>query len=262
MNTIFDLDGLSCELIVTADGSYSLRYALSDQELTEPMHSSKGAWAETLEIYEPAMRRSLLSIALSSQQTWTVSSVGLGLGYNELLSAGWAFCMKLPPSSFRLDSYESQPQLIKAFVEFCTKEKHPSSNSDALHPVYADILNRISEHLNIEREAFEKYLAELLIFNRLQFHGGLNLIDLLSLTKAFTPSQCILFDAFSPTSSPDLWEPLFLEKMIARLSAPQCIFVSYASRTVLKNALRTARFTLETRNGFAGKRESTCAVRV
>jgi tRNA U34 5-methylaminomethyl-2-thiouridine-forming methyltransferase MnmC len=58
-----------------------------------------------------------------------------------------------------------------------------------------------------------------------------------------------------------LWNQDLLEAMIEFLAGPKCVFASYASRTVLKKALKKFGFKLEKRAGFAGKREATFAVR-
>ena len=81
----------------------------------------------------------------------------------------------------------------------------------------------------------------------------------------------ILYDAYSPASSPELWQSDFLESFLANHVSHMsnishggtrtAVFASYASRTSLKQSLRKQGFILEKRKGFGSKRECTLAYR-
>ncbi|MEY3902225.1 MAG: hypothetical protein RL189_1531 [Pseudomonadota bacterium] len=261
----FQLNHLCCQLLETADGSYSLRVGKQQHTLSEPMHSSKGAWSETFAIYLPALDCSLpprtrSSAFIDSNQLWSIASVGLGLGYNEILAAGLALKESLSADRLYIESYEEHQELADSF-------RHHFSNRPSLrenHPlgsVYADICRRTAEHFALSETTLHKFINQLLIEQRIILKSRLNTETLIATNAPREKFNCILFDAFSPSSSPDLWEAHLLESMVASLPAKNCVFASYASRTVLKKILRTAGFVIHKRTGFAGKRESTFAVR-
>jgi tRNA U34 5-methylaminomethyl-2-thiouridine-forming methyltransferase MnmC len=72
-------------------------------------------------------------------------------------------------------------------------------------------------------------------------------------------THCLLFDAFSAKTSPDLWTEEFLVEFFNKATAGDALISTYASRTALKNALKRAGFLVEVREGFKGKRNSTLA---
>ncbi|MEN9825451.1 MAG: hypothetical protein RI953_1196 [Pseudomonadota bacterium] len=254
----FQIRELHCQLLETSDGSFSLRYSADHNQMTEPMHSSKGAWSETLEIYEPALKASLLFLGPS--QKWQVASIGLGLGYNEILAAGVAMAHRIEPEKISIVSFESRPELIEVFKTYF-ENAPPPDECCFLEDVYADIVQRTAELLNLEQQQLRAFICSLISHNQLELRESLNLKSLQHLSSSPQLRGCILFDAFSPSSSPDLWNQDLLEAMIEFLAGPKCVFASYASRTVLKKALKKFGFKLEKRAGFAGKREATFAVR-
>ncbi|NBW80528.1 hypothetical protein EBR21_02130 [bacterium] len=254
----FQLGEIFCQLLETSDGSFSLRYSTDRNEMTEPMHSSKGAWSETLEIYEPALKGSL--DFHESKETWRVASIGLGLGYNEILAAGVAMASGIEPDKISIVSFESRPELMRAFSRYF-QNSEASTKSCFLDKVYADIVRRTSDLLNLQHQKLQTYIGRLICHKHLELHESLSKNALQTLSTSIEPCGCVLFDAFSPSSSPDLWNEELLETMIGILAGPKCIFASYASRTVLKKMLRRFGFVLQRRSGFAGKREATFAVR-
>ncbi len=254
----FKLGRLHCKILTTADGSASLCYGDSFETLTEPMHSSKGAWSETLSIYEPALRRSFEFIS-DDVPIWRIASIGLGLGYNEILSVGLAMQKGLTPENLIISSFESREELRTAFKDYF---QHPSSVSDTspISSVYLDILKRVAAFCEIDASSLSARVSALMQTSRLIINGPVTLQSLRE-TQQNQSKGCILFDAFSPASSPDLWTEDILAALTDSLAASRCVFASYASRTVLKRVLKMKGFQLEKRIGFAGKRESTLAIR-
>lgn len=256
----FTLDDLECCLIETADGSDSLLYrTIAATEWTEPMHSSKGAWSETLFVYEPALRESLGRI--KNDETWCVASIGLGLGYNELICAALALKANLPSRQLKLISFESQMALRNAFVEVFGRH-HSKNLPQALLNAYERATSFICDFVGIPTTNFRTYVSELLTLNSLELQGAFDDASIFTGTHVNNLHGCVLFDAFSPESSPDLWTPDILMHLVDSLCGKNCIFASYASRTVLKKILRERGFTLEKFPGFAGKRERTYARRL
>lgn len=261
----FSLNQLTCQLLETADGSYSLRVGTQQHNLSEPMHSSKGAWSETVAIYLPALEHSLptrvcTAAGVESGQLWTIASVGLGLGYNEIMAAGLALKESLSAHQLYIESYEEYWELADSFRRhFIGTQRLPKDHP--LSTVYADTCRRTAKLFGISETTLHKFINQLLIEGRIILNSRLDTKTLNVTDASREKFGCILFDAFSPASSPDLWEAHLLESMVTSMPAQTCVFASYASRTVLKKILRTAGFVIHKRTGFAGKRESTFAVR-
>ena len=72
--------------------------------------------------------------------------------------------------------------------------------------------------------------------------------------------DCVLYDAFSSKSTPELWSEDFLSSFLDGLGE-DCVFTTYASTGALKRALKKIDFQIVPRKGFLGRRESTLAVR-
>ncbi|MEY2987473.1 MAG: hypothetical protein RJB13_994 [Pseudomonadota bacterium] len=257
----FQLGHLACSLLKTADGSYSLRYksGCSDNApWTEPMHSSKGAWSETLHVYFPAL---LESMALPQKtEPWKVASVGLGLGYNEILCSALGMKFGLRSDQLKVYSFESEQPLQSSFLTFF-KDSEKVSLPPALKFAYQNICDLVCSHLQLSQFELQSYITQLVDCGSLELHGRLDTEHFDRPEKNLFQSHCVLFDAFSPDSSPLLWKVELLESIVTELCAPSCRFVSYASRTALKRVLVSKGFQLSKTSGFAGKRECTFALR-
>lgn len=252
------LDGLECRVLETLDGSFSLQYRREDNSWTEPMHSSKGAWSESLFIYAPALQESMLM--RSPQESWSVASVGLGLGYLEILTAGLALQSGRKALETKITSFESRSQLRFSFLQFL-ESSAPSNTQISLDFVYDDIVRRVAQHVSAEPRILKEHLQSMWKMGSLCFKEDLAQ-ELMASEGKQAEHSCLLFDAFSPDSSPDVWEENLLDGMMMNLCASNCIVVSYASRTVLKRVLKRNGFQLKKTEGFSGKRESTFARRV
>lgn len=71
----------------------------------------------------------------------------------------------------------------------------------------------------------------------------------------------VFFDAFAPSSQPELWESPVLEKIYEAM-APGGIFVTYCAKGVVKRTLRAIGFQVEGIPGPPGKREMTRATKL
>lgn len=260
----FQLGDLHCSLLKTGDGSYSLRYQSLQSNIpfwTEPMHSSQGAWSETLFVYSPALHDSLHNV--SATEVWNVTSIGLGLGYNELLCAALALNNKRPVDKVKLHSYESEAALKRAFRLYFSQAGDASKSDlpEEMVCAYQHTLDLVCETHSLPESAFRPYVRELLESRALEMHSAVSWEQLQKQQPAREPSHCLLFDAFSPESSPELWTESTLHALIGAYCGPACVFASYASRTSLKRALKAHGFKLLKSRGYAGKRERTFATR-
>lgn len=264
----------------TADESFTLALAPD----SERMHSKAGALAESLAIYSPAIEWVFQNArGSSSAPVPPVSflSVGLGLGYNEILIAAHALKHNRT-DDFVLESRELDANLIGYFKAWLTKDvPHSCLPPDPFLQAYCDICSKVAAIFNCSSQALYDSLALALRQGRLRLEGALT-----PDSQFVSQHQAILFDAFSQDTSPDVWHEAclghLLESGAAKPAAaggqtmaaerpetyqglqhrlPACIFVSYAARSHLKRCLAQHGFTTVKKQGFAGKRESTWAVR-
>lgn len=224
--------------ITTEDGSPSL----SLPPTWEPMHSLEGAFSETLYIYQPTVEA-----ALKNAIKPVFLSVGLGLGYNEILIA--CETLQHKRKELKIYSYESENFLIYNFMNWI---KGQPSESDLLE-VYDRILQRFSECYKLPTSAIKMTLLEWLETNQLKLNNSL------SEETTLVPANAILFDAFSSKTTASLWTQDFLNYFFTQSTGDPCYLSTYACTGELKRTLEKYGFEVEKRKGFGKKRQSTFA---
>lgn len=222
----------------TEDGSPTLRLPPT----WEPMHALDGAYTETLYIYRPTVEQ-----ALKNASPARILSIGLGLGYNEILVAAEA--LKANVDAVFVDSYESVPELRDYFCQWV--EGHTSP----LHEIYNSIAALYSQTYDLPVDILRSFLS-----GKLK-SGEWKVLDAITPSTRFEKSQGILFDAFSSKSSPELWDESFLNNFVEMAAGHPCFLSTYASKGILHRTLRDHGFVTEKRAGFGKKRESTFAQR-
>ena len=70
----------------------------------------------------------------------------------------------------------------------------------------------------------------------------------------------VYFDAFAPTSQPELWEKEMMQKMFDALK-PEGVLTTYCAKGVVKRTLKAVGFEVESLQGPPGKREMTRALK-
>jgi tRNA U34 5-methylaminomethyl-2-thiouridine-forming methyltransferase MnmC len=232
------------EVILTADGSPSLRIA-DDTGYVEKMHHSGGALSESLYIYGDALEEVL-------QRRWPlrVISVGLGLGYNEMIVAAKAIQNQIAADQAALFSFEIEPVLVTELAAWL------NGQSCEFAPLYEKILKLLAEQTAIEPQAIFAWLKEAHLRETWQIRKSFP-----EDAQGVSRVSCIFYDAFSNKMSPELWHENILNNVIESMSAENCVLSTYACTGALKRALKHSGFARVDRPGFAGKRESTFAVR-
>ena len=225
------------ELVLTEDGSPTFRDLGSETQ--ETMHHRGGAYSETQLIYGNPLR-ACLQAGLSS-----AVSVGLGLGYNEILVATEALKNQIPVAEFRLLSFESEKPLRDSFVGWVGGQKN--SVYDQIAGLFEYDISKIQNWLHEALEQKTWILEESLNAERLS-----------------QPSEqyaCLFYDAFSSKTSPDLWSEEFLNLFFAKFCAPTSVVSTYACTGALKRSLKEQNFELLLKPGFNGKRLRTTGIR-
>lgn len=232
------------QFVTTEDGSPTVRILLPDRTLTEPMHSLTGAFSESVYIYGVALDK-----AAGIKGPRSVISLGLGLGYNEILTAADSVLNSLTQTTM-LDSFEIDPYLRASFGRWINNE----TLADKFQETYDWILSHAAAEYSCDQAAIKKTLSRWLA------SGALRLLpELTNQTKLDRKYSCYLFDAFSSKTSPDLWDEEFIKSFLTGTSRAEAIFSTYACTGSLKRALQACGFETTIRPGFANKRESTLA---
>lgn len=233
-----DYPPMAFEIFTTADGSPTLSL-----QGGEKMHSLQGAFSETQYIYAPCVQWAM------DMETPCLLSMGLGLGYNEMMAA--ALLIKNSKTSFYLASFESIPFLRIEFLKWLR------GDSAELHTVYEKILNRTSKHYQIDPGSIKKTLLKSFQNNNFV------LSECLPAENPFAfRFHSILYDAFSSDTDAKLWSEEHFLNFLDHFSAQNhCCFSTYAATGKLKRALKARQFEYLKKSGFGMKRESTLASR-
>jgi hypothetical protein len=230
----------------TQDGSPTLRRLQATRpDFTdgESMHHSGGAWTETLYIYKPVIEKI---------QNWKIEkpaylSVGLGLGYIELLIARENLAREV-----KISSFEIVPGLRDNFLKWILGLELPAEIQQTYDEVGAFVTDR---NPNLLKET-KNYLAEAFERKNWNINGALE--------KATEPFQHhgIMYDAFSRAVSPELWAKEFVMGFLKDWAATPSCLSTYSCTSDLKRALKEAGYELDIRLGFKGKRHSTFAFKI
>jgi hypothetical protein len=224
------------------------------------MHSLHGAYSESQYIYGDALRLALANHDRS--QTLNVFSMGLGLGYLELIAL--FECAKVD-QKVAIYSYEFDPNLQKLFQVHIhlaneilnhQKSEHAGFYQNIFHQTVDDFDQGF---LSFFRNDYDiELLQKILAKSEAVIHHGPFVEE--SLQGLDTKFQIIFYDAFSSSTQSELWSETFLTQMLSQISDPTlCIFTTYAKVGALNRALKAANFEPQFKKGFAFKRESTLA---
>lgn len=243
----------------TKDSSPTLRlngvHALDQTKSAESMHHSGGAATETLYIYGEAIAWALKTSLVNELK---ICSVGLGLGYNEILTA--ILLMSHSTKTAKLDSFEIDPELKDSFQFWLSEGQIQNSQHVERNLIYDQIAEKLCRGLNvnIQKNDLKKYIQRQIQSGRWRFHNELNLEKIPS---SVNYNLC-LFDAFSQKTTGELWDSYFLDQFIQKsFDTSYSLLATYACTGVLTRVLKNNGFSVTKKPGFQGKRDSTWAER-
>ena len=211
------------ELKKTADGSHTLFVP----ELNETYHSIHGAIQESQHVF---IKNGLHYF--NNKETISILEIGFGTGLNALLT---------------LLATESSSQM----VNYVSLEKFP-------------LPNELVQQLNYPTQLKIK-ATQTALFNHLHsckwntntpISENFNLLkieDDLADFQTTTTFDLIYFDAFGPKDQPELWTKAIFQKLYNALK-PNGILVTYCSKGIVKQALRSVGFTVKRLPGPPSKR--------
>lgn len=208
-------------VIVTGDGSNTLFSIQSG----EHYHSVFGAIQESMHIFINAG----LEVVPKLSQPVHLLEIGFGTGLNALLSFQWAEKNQIPVLYEGIEAYPIE-------LERVTQLNYPK------------ILNiNSSEFYEMHRGGHNKKLGACFDFS----------LRIEKFEKATFTSQkydVIFFDAFSPESQPEMWNPEGFEKLFSALKDGG-ILTTYSCKGSVKRMLKSVGFQIEKIPGPPGKRE-------
>ena len=230
---------------LTQDGSPTLYWTNPDLS-AEMMHHSGGAVSESFFIYDGALQEVL------RRPRWRVAitSVGLGLAYNELIAIGRL--LQTPRPDWTMISYESVAELRLG----CSEWLEQSRNENPLHQTLDLVLRHVAQRLELPDALLKQAARAALLQGQWQLRGAF--------PEAIPPlseSTCVFYDAFSKKMNAHLWDEEKLVQSLRAVVPGPAVFATYAATGSLHRALHTLGFCLIRKVGFAGKRESTLAIR-
>lgn len=175
--------------------------------------------------------------------------MGFGTGLNALLT----LC----------EAVRCQNEGIELYIEYHTIEKYPLVSDEYLMLDYREpllsIYGDILDYDTVFREIHE-----------CRWNEAVKLSDNFSITKtegdlgegfSFEDMyDLVYFDAFSPSSQPELWSEEIFISLYQKIN-PHGVLVTYSSKGVVKQALREAGFQIERLPGPGSKRHILRAIK-
>lgn len=238
------------EVVVTDDGSYTARIGAG-----ETMHSMRGALGETVYIYGSAFER-IHQMLHAEAKTPRILSLGLGLGFVEIVAAAVAVKFETPLSG---ESFELDPRLIQSFKNWVAGGAQIPGHIP--HMAYDKSLAMTATAYSLSPNLIQEKLKNALSDQTWVLSGPLRPDTFQNRSVEQRCFNAVAFDAFSSKSTPELWTREFLDPFLKEACDSNCVLSTYACTGHLKRALVDAGFTLEIREGFASKRDSTLAWR-
>jgi len=212
---------LKREIITTKDGSTSLFIP----EWNETYHSKNGAIQEAYHVFIKN------GLSIFKGKSVSILEIGFGTGLNAFITSLEAERNNLLIDYTAVEAFPLTVEEIDA-MNFASKiDSNKTNIFSTIHQLNWELKNQVNDNF---------YLTK-----RKQFFQDINDKDCFDI---------IYFDAFSFDVQPELWSETIFKKMHTALKS-NGILVTYACRTVIKQAMISAGFRVEKLPGAPGKRE-------
>lgn len=208
-------------IVCTSDGSHTLESSIG----AECYHSTNGALQESMHVFIDA------GLKVVSGSSLNILEVGFGTGLNTLLTLLWA-----------------KQMASKIYYEAIEK-----------YPISVDIVAQLN-YCDILKVDAEKYFKPL---HMCDWNAAVPITadfvlkkcqaDILSFIPSRTDFNLVYFDAFSPVSQPELWSVDVFSTVYQHMQKGG-VLVTYSSKGLVKQNLRSVGFSLERLAGAKGKR--------
>ena len=220
---------VSPEIKITKDGSNTLFL----QDIDEHYHSVHGAIQESLHVF---IKNGIQKIS-PNKCLINILEIGFGTGLNALLTLDYSIKKNLEIKYHTIEPYPLEDPKIWSALNYCELiNKNLNNQFDLLH-----------------RSDWNKEILMTSFFSFLKYKSKVE--NCILIPNSY---DVIYFDAFSPSSQPELWNESVLEKMFLLLKK-NGFLVTYCSKGIVKRKLKKIGFVIDSLPGPPGKREMTFA---
>lgn len=230
-------------ITTSKDGSNTLQLT----QYNETYHSTNGAYTEAMHIYINCGLEHLYTKTLAKHID--IFDIGFGTALNCILAYNWQQELK-------------QSGMPYPIITYWGIEKFPIPPTEAQILNYPDIIARHSKTpLQKLKEIFSRIhnspWEEDVAIQEHSFTLHKSCADIATLQQEYyrqaKSPAAIFYDTFSPATQPQLWDKKIFRN-IAQGCLPGSTLVTYCCKGTVKQALRSAGFTLERLAGPPGKR--------
>jgi len=218
------------KILDTADGSHTI----FSEQFGVSYHSKYGAIQETQHVFINAGLR-LKAIV---KKDISILGIGFGTGLNALMT-----CLEATKHNLNINyvGVEAFPVPVEMARQLNFGEYLKDENVAALH-------------LKIHESEWEKPIAINQHFTLTKVEKRFQDLDYQN------QFDIIYFDAFAPSSQPELWEEAVMQIMYNAL-LPEGVLATYCAKGSFKRTLKAVGFQVEKLQGPPGKREMTRALK-
>lgn len=221
------------QIITTRDGSHTVE--IPDLQVT--YHSHHGAVQESMHVFIEAGLRFITgqtlatdSILQSGQTSpLRIFEMGFGTGLNAYLTALEANRLQQPIYYTSVEQYPLIPEEAAALNYATNEDEQTIFHQLHQSPWQTDVAITTLFTLHKQQTSLLDFVAQ-------------------------QPVHLIYFDAFAPTTQPELWTEAVFHKLFNML-LPGGVLVTYCSKGVVRRAMQAAGFTVTKIPGPPGKRE-------
>lgn len=213
---------------ITKDGSATV----FNKELGEHYHSMHGAVQEGNHVYIQAGLEYYL--AKTNAKSISILEVGLGTGLNAMLTYQCA--------AHKADIYYEAIEAYPLTAAESSQLNYPALAGDQA------IFDTLHSSAWNETIALSKKFTLKKVYCQLEAYTAARSFDI------------VYYDAFSPTSQPELWTENIFARMYGLLNEGGAL-VTYCSKSIVRSAMQNAGFAIEKLPGPHGKRDMVRAVK-
>lgn len=225
--------GTHLTVVPTRDGSATLLHG----ELNQTYHSVNGALQEARHVF---LQQGLIYFQQQNHaRAARVLEIGFGTGLNFIVSAAHCLENGLELYYTGIEPFPVPSALLRKskYCELLPGQENPGA-----------FLNWYPGARTLQLPGDSPLVQLQLITRKVQESGPLS------------PADVVYFDAFAPSTQPEMWTTEVISHVTGSLSAGG-VFVSYSITGNLKRMLKQLNFRIEKPAGAAGKREMIRAVK-
>ncbi len=210
---------------------------LFDNQLGDFFHNRQGIFEEAHHVF---IKNGCMAWREKHQKKRRVRilEMGFGTGVNCICVYNWAQSERIDVEYISLDLYP---------LDMDTQQDFWQADFSKMEPyIKADWRSSFNEG------GFTRFTQETVDFGLQKIVYDIKCLRDLSILKKSV--DVVMFDAFSPDAQPELWQ-ITVFKEIFDVQVSGGLWVSYASRTMIKKALEQSGYRIKIKEGALGKRE-------